>query len=159
MDEDEFNRQTRSALGGDMIFIKPAPLLFGGEEEPKVTKPKSKVTIKDVLQRGAREKAEAEASGAEEPSGKKRGRPAGAKNLTTIAKEQKALKGQTTMFQHAPTQANINPLEIVETSSGRADEEGILQEKKKESPFIPEAEATFMIPEAKLASKSSLEKE
>ena len=82
IDEDEFYRQAQSALGGDMIFIKPEPLLFGGDlqsleeqekkavgggggggkEKPKVTK--SKVTIKDELQRGAREKAAAEAAAA-----------------------------------------------------------------------------------------------
>ena len=63
------------------------------------------------------------------------------------------------MFSVFPTQANTNPLEIVETSSGPADVEGVRQEKGKESPFIPEASATFM-PEARLTrSQSSLEKE
>jgi len=158
-----FRNEEAKVDAGD--FVEEEPVIFESKRERAKDKIKGlKQNLKESLEAPQEKDKELEDeelfSYLKESDGwNRRG-----KSEKTKAKEAKAKVGQSTLFEHMATQANTNPLEIVETSTGRADEEGVRQLKPE---FLGEIEAIFQPKNPKASSpnvvqlrssKSSLEK-
>ena len=142
------NEEAKANADSDLNFVKEEPVIFESKREKARNKQKElRQNLKETLEKPQEidseldsekdlEDAHFSSTYQNETDGwNRRG-----KSEKTKAKEARQAKGQSYLFQYMATEANTNPLEIVETSTGRADVEGIKQIKPE---FLGEIESIF----------------